>query len=229
MFLKISLEIILLAILIGGAYYGIRLGFIRIAAKPIKFVLGLVFAFSLCGPVGTTIIAPLIQSPLTNYVKEYMYERCAALTADGVLERTPTLLKMAGAAFDVEFGAAGVDSTDAMIEKVVVSLTAPAVLLISSVIAFILLFLISKLLFSLAVSVVNSVFEIGVLSRINRVMGLIVAAFMSFFAAWAFVSLIDFVLHLSIFDSVDAVRQFDGGRLYRLFKNISPIGLLLSF
>ena len=229
MFLKIAFEIILLAILIGGAYYGIRLGFIRIAAKPIKLILGIAFAFTLCGTVGREIITPLIQAPTTNYIKEHLYESCASLTPEAALEKIPTVLKMAGAAFNVDVAASSAESTDALIERVVVSLTSPAVVLISVVIAFILLFLLSKLLFSAAVCVVSSVFEIGVLAKINRALGFVLAGLMSFFLAWAFVSIVDFFFHLSIFDTVEFVRAFEGGPLYRLFISISPIGLLLSF
>ncbi|MBE6532474.1 MAG: hypothetical protein E7676_03065 [Ruminococcaceae bacterium] len=229
MFLQITFEILLLVILIGGSYYGIRLGFIRIAARPIKFILGLVFAFSLCRTLGTEIIAPIIQSPITNYIKDYMYANCASLSQEDVVREMPTILKMAGAAFDVEITSVGSDTTEALIDKIIVSLTSPAVLLISVLIAFILLLLLSRMLFSVAVLVVNSVFEVGILAKINRVMGFVLAGLMSLLIAWAFVGVIDFLFHLSIFDTVSAIRQFNGGPLYRLFKNISPIGILLSF
>lgn len=229
MFLKILFEILLLAILVGGSYYGIRMGFFRIAAKPIKFVLGLVFAFSLSSAVGTHIIAPVIQAPITNYIKEFMYNNCSALSPENVAEEMPTILKMAGAAFDVELTAASGATTDEMLNEIIVNLTSPAVLLISITLAFILLFLLSKLLFSAGVMVVNSVFEVGILAKINRGLGFVLAGLLALLGAWAFVATVDFIFHLSIFDSVEVIRTFGGGPLYRLFNSISPIEILLSF
>ena len=63
MLLNVLFEILLLAILIGGSYYGIKMGFIKIAAKPIKFIFALAVAFSLCKAVGTYIIAPINSCP----------------------------------------------------------------------------------------------------------------------------------------------------------------------
>ncbi len=229
MFLKILFEIVLLAILVGGSYYGIKIGFFRIAAKPVKFVLGLVFAFSLCNAVGTHIIAPMIQAPITNYIKEFMYNNCAALSPENVAEEMPTLLKMAGAAFDVELTAASGATTDELLGDIIVNLTSPAILLISITLAFILLFLLSKLLFFAGVMVVNSVFEVGILAKINRALGFVLAGLLALLGAWAFVGTVDFIFHLAIFDNVEAIRTFAGGPLYRLFSGISPIEILLSF
>lgn len=229
MFLKIFFEILLIGLLAGGSYYGIKMGFFNIAAKPIKFVLGLVFAFSLCNVVGTYVIAPMIQAPITNYIKEFMYANCANLSPANVVEEMPTLLKMAGAAFDVEIGDMTGMTTDAVLENIIVNLTSPAVVLISIVIAFVLLFLLSKLLFSGGILLVNSVFDIGILGKINRIMGFVLAGLLAILAAWALVGIVDFFFHLAIFDGVEAIRSFKGGWIYRLFNSLSPIELLLSF
>ncbi len=229
MFLKITLEILLLLVIIGGFYYGLERGFIRIAAKPIKILLCFVLAFSFCKSIGTNIVAPLIQAPITNYIKEYMYENCAALTPENALKNTPTILKIAASAFDVELSNSEEGTSGAFLEKIILNLTSPAVLLISIIIAFVLIYLLSKLLLSGATLIVSSVFEIGVLAKINRIMGVVLAGLMSLLVAWAAVAVIDFLFHLSIFDKVSFIRGFDGGPLYRLFKSISPIGILLSF
>lgn len=229
MLLNVLFEILLLAILIGGSYYGIKMGFIKIAAKPIKFIFALAVAFSLCKAVGTYIIAPIIQAPITNYIKEFMYANCATLSPENVVEEIPTILKLASAVFDVEIVAIKGDTTDELLEAIILNLTSPAVIVISIMIAFILLLLLSKLLFFAGVMAINSVFEIGVLAKINKVFGFVLAATLAVLAAWTFVGTVDFILHLSIFDGVEAIRTFDGWPLYRLFGSISPIKLLLSF
>ncbi len=229
MFLKILFEIILIGLLVGGSYYGYKMGFFNIAAKPIKIILGIAFALSLCNVIGTYVIAPMIQAPITNYIKEFMYDNCASLSPENVVEEMPTLLKMAGAAFDVQLSDVSGMTTDAVLESIIVNLTSPAVIIISIGIAFVLLFFLSKLIFSGGILLVNSVFDIGILGKINRTMGVVLAGLLAFLVAWALVGIVDFFFHLSIFDGVEAIRSFRGGWIYRLFNSLSPIELLLSF
>lgn len=229
MFLNIFFEILLIGLLVGGSYYGIKMGFFNIALKPIKIVLGIAFALSLCNVVGTYLIAPLIQSPITNYIKEFMYDNCSNLSPENVVEEMPTLLKMAGAAFDIQIVDTPGMTTDAMLEDIIFNLTSPAVILISIGIAFILLYILAKFAFSGGIILVNSIFDIGIIGKINRAMGFILAGLLAFLAAWSLVGIVDFFFHLSIFDGVEAIRSFRGGLLYRLFNSLSPIELLLSF
>ncbi len=229
MFLKILMEILLLLILVGGSYYGIIKGFFKMAAAPLKLVAGLVFSFSLCKVVGKFVIAPIIQSPVTNYIKDFMYEHCSDLTPDNVVSEMPTLLKMAGAAFNVDVAAASGTTTDEMLESVILNFTSPAVNCIGIIFAFVLLFLLSKLLISIGISLVNTYVSVGVLGKINRTMGFVLAGVLAFFGAWAFAGTVDFIFHLGIFNGSELIRNFSGGWLYRLFTSFSPIELLLSF
>ncbi len=229
MFLKILMDILLLIILVGGSYYGIIKGFFKMAAAPLKIVAGLIFSFSLCKVVGKFVIAPIIQSPVTNYIKDFMYEHCSDLTPDNVVSEMPTLLKMAGAAFNVDVTAASGATTDEMLESVILNFTSPAVNFIGMIFAFVLLFFLSKLLISLGINLVNTYVSVGVLGRINRTMGFVLAGVLAFFGAWAFAGTVDFIFHLGIFNGSELIRNFSGGLLYRLFTSFSPIELLLSF
>ena len=222
-------EILLLGILIGGSYAGIKFGFIKIAAKPIKAIASVSFALLLCSSVGKAVIAPIIQAPVTNYIKDFMYTNCSNLTPDNIGTEIPTLLKMAGAAFNVDMNAASAVSTDQLLENVILSLTSPAITLIGIVIAFVILFFVAKLLISLGVYLVNSFCQGGVIAKINKAMGFVLAGMLSIIAAWIFVSVIEFFFHLPMFDSSAAIQSFNGGLLYRLFISISPLELLLSF
>lgn len=229
MFLKILMEILLLGILIGGSYYGIVTGFFKMAANPLKVVASILFSLLLCSVVGRYVVAPIIQSPITNYIKDFMYEHCADLSPDNVVEEMPTLLKMAGAAFNIEVAAAEGATTDQMLETVIMNLTTPAINVIGIIIAFVLLYFVAKLLISLGIMVVNSYVSVGVLGQINKTMGFVLAFALAFLAAWAFTGIVDFVFHLGIFDNSELIRNFEGGWVYRLFNSFSPIELLLSF
>lgn len=223
------MEIILLAVIVGGSYYGVRMGFFKLAAEPVKLVLGFIFAVGLCGVIGDAIIAPLIQSSVTNYIKDFMYENCSALTPDNVISEMPTILKVAGAAFDINIISTAGATTDEVLEDVILNLTSPAVRMIGSLFAFIILFFLSKYVISAAIWAVNSFVSVGVIGQINKSMGFILAGSLAFLGAWALTGVIDFLFHLEVFDSYELIRNFEGGLLYRFFKEFSPIELLLSF
>ena len=229
MFLNISLELILIAILFLGAYYGLRYGFIKIVAKPIEAVLRVLLSLSLCSFVGENIFAPLIQPSVTNYIKEHLYNKCSDLSAEAALEELPTLLKIGAAVFNVELESLSSLSSAEILEILAERLTSPAVILISVAAAFVILLFVFKYSIRFITILINFVFDGGVLGKINRMLGVVLAGALSFFAAWTFVSVLDFLFHAPIFDTSDAIRTFEGGPLYRLFNMISPIELLLSF
>ena len=229
MILNISLELLLIAILFFGAYYGHHHGFIKIVAKPIEAVMRVVLSLSLCSFVGRSIIAPMIQPSVTNYIKEHIYNKCSDLSAETALAELPTLLKIGAAVFDVELDSLSSFSSGEILEILAERLTSPAVILISVIIAFVILLVAFKYLIRFITLLINFVFDSGVLGKINRILGVILAGALSFCAAWAFVSVLDFLFHAPIFDTSDVIRTFEGGPLYQLFNMISPIELLLSF
>ena len=229
MFLKIFLEIILIGIIVGGSYYGLSTGFFKLAAKPLKIAASLSFSALLCKVIGKFVIAPIIHSPITNYIKDFMYERCSDLSPDQLVTEIPTLLKMAGAAFNVNVVADPTLTTDQMLEKVINDLTLPAVNLIGIGIAFVLLYFVAKLLISCGIFIVNSYVSTGVVGQINSVMGCVLAFVLAFLAAWLLAGVIDFIFHLGMFDGSELIRGFRGGWIYRLLVSFSPIELLLSF
>ena len=205
------------------------MGFVNIAAKPIKVVASFFFAYALCSVIGKGLIAPMIQAPVTNYIKSFMYENCANLNPDNVMEEVPTLIKMAGAISKDGVAISAGQTTDEIIDTVITRYTSPFAELVSVIFAFVILFFVAKLLIMLGIHLVNTFCSGGVLSKINKIMGFVLAGFLSILAAWAFVSVTDFFLHLPIFDGSVAVREFNGGLLYRLFNSLSPLELLLSF
>ena len=227
--MKVIFEILILGILVGGSYAGIRFGFIQIAAKPIKFVASLIFAFSLCSVIGKGIISPMIQAPITNYIKDFMYDHCSNLNPDNVLSEIPTLLKLAGAVSDKDFSAFEGLTTDEIIGNVISGFTVPFANIVSIIVAFVILFFVGKLLIMLGIFAVNRFCEGGILAKVNKTMGFVLAGFLSILAAWAFVSVMEFFFHLPLFDQSAVVQNFNGGLLYRLFNSISPIEILLSF
>ena len=228
--MKIIFDILILGILVGGSFAGIKFGFIKIAEKPIKFFASIIFAFSLCAIVGKGVISPMIQGPITNYIKDFMYEHCKNLNPDNVISEIPTLLKMAAATSNEYLALIEGQTTDQIIEGVITKFTVPFADVVSVIFAFVILYFVGKLLIALGIYLVNGFCSGGVLAKINQIMGFVLAGFLSILAAWAFVSIFDFFFHLRIFDNSTAIQNFgNGGLLFRLFNKLSPLELLLSF
>ena len=223
-------EILILGILILGSYAGIRYGFVSIASKPIKTVASFFFAYTLSPAVGKGLIAPIIQAPTTNYIKSFMYDNCSNLNPDNVMDEVPTLLKMAGAASNRGETFVEGQTTDEIIENVITSFTGLFSEIISVIFAFFVLFFVGRLLIRLGIYLVNYYCSGGILAKVNRSMGFVLAAFLAAIAAWALVNTVDFFFHLPpVFDNSALIQNFRGGFLYRFFNSLSPLELLLSF
>lgn len=178
MFLNLLIEVILLLILVGGAYYGKRIGFFKIAVKPLKLAISILFSFLLCKTVGNYLIAPLI---MTRIAEEFR-----------------------------EFAAVSVGA-------------------ISTAIAFMLLLFVIRIILSFAVSVAARFFDFGIIGRINKFLGFLLATIVALILAYGFALLVEFLFTLQIFDNSSLVKDFSGGILYRLFIFISRSRLLPSF
>ena len=224
MFLNLLLDVILLTVLIGGSYYGYKQGFFRMAAGAVRGALCLLISFSLCDRVGTTLVSPLIRGPIRRYLLDFLRERTFA--AETTLDRIPMVMRIAGVVF-------GVDSDNSPIlltaEAVVNALGEPTTTLIARVVAFILLFIFLKYILRLLVFLADSFLALGIIGKLNRLLGGAVSVCIAFFGAWVFTSAVEYLFHLKIFTDSRLVNDFDGGPIYRLIKEFSLLRLLLSF
>lgn len=228
MALNVIVNIIISAIFIAGVIIGIKRGFISLAAKPVKFFLALVIAFSFASSFGAAIINPIIEAPITNYIKDFLYANCEGLTAANATEKLPTILKISAAIFGIDIAEVTGNTTN-VLDSIVESLTAPVISIISVIIAFILLYFVSKLLISIALWFINLVFQSGVFGFLNKLLGTVFGLCLSVIAAWAFVSVFEYAIHLPLFEGNAMIAEFEGTFLYGFFNSYSPIELLLSF
>ena len=222
--MSVFVEIVLWAILVVGIALGVRAGFIRMAAKPVKLILSLVLAFTLCTSVAEGVVAPIIEQPITNYIYEFLAENCPELNIENVVEELPTVLKMAAGMYgiDVEEIVAQNAGRD-IIGEITAVLAEPVISIFAIIISFVLLFLVSKLLVTLALALVDLVFSNGVFGALNKTLGGLSGAIISVAVAWAVAVLIEFLYH------INGTGMENAGILYVFFNTYSPIELLLSF
>ncbi len=228
MALNIILDILIVGILIGGGAIGIVRGFIKILAKPLKPILAIVIAMSLCSAVSAAIVEPIISEPVSNQISGFLYENCENITPDNLEEELPTLIKIAATTVGIDVSEIVGDGED-VIKSVIDTLIAPVVGIISTIVAFILVYAASRLLVSLAFWIINAVFNAGVFGVLNKVLGFVTSFLMAIFVSWALVSVVEYVIHFPAFADSAMTAEFTGGFVYNLFKQYNPVELLLSF
>ncbi len=225
--MKIVIDIILCAIIAAGILFGVKFGFVKIAAKPVKFILALIIAFSFCSAVGESVVAPIIDTPVSGYVSDYLYDNCGDITAENAEEELPTLLKLAA-------GAAGIDVSEAagegdVIANLVDALIDPVIGIISVIFAFFALYILARIALSIVFGVVNTLLDNGVLGAVNKLLGVIFATVIAIMMAWAAAVMLELLFHSAAFESNPQFSDFEGGFFYKLFNKYNPIELLLSF
>ena len=226
---NIVVDLILCAIMVFGVVLGIKNGFLLTVAKPVRWVAALVIAFSLASVVGESIIQPLIEDPITNQITDYLVEKCPDITPSNADDKLPTLLKIAASIVGVDVSAIKQDSVVDFVSVLVSKLASPAVSLISTIIAFFALYLVSKIVLSIGVKLLNAIFKGGVLGALNKTVGCVFGLCFSFAIAWLFTCVFSYVVHFPMVASTSWGSSFTGGYIYRFLESITPIELLLSF
>ena len=232
MLLNVILNIVLCAIIVLGAIFGIKRGFISMAARPVKLALSLMIAFSACAVFAEAVVYPIIEAPISNYVKDFLYANCEGLTASNVNEELPTLLKIAASIFGINVNEVANNAQDAgaaVLDAIVDNLTSPVISVIAEIISFVVLYFVAKLVLSLVLWFVNAIFKSGVFGLLNKTLGIIFGTATAIILAWALVAVLEFVVHSTALQSVEMIAEFEGAFLYKFFSTYNPIELLLSF
>ena len=228
MVLNVILDLVLVGIIVGGIIIGFKNGFIKAIAKPLKPVFSLGFAFAFARVFATWVVQPIISDPIFNWISRTLYDNCTNLSPGTTVEDLPTLIKLAGSLSGVDLNAITGGSED-VIASLVAELALPLVHIVATIISFVLLIIIARLLLVIVFAIVNKACDTGALKVVNRVLGCTVCVFFAIFIAWILVSLFGFIISLPALAETEAIKNFTGGFIYNMFNKYSPIGLLLSF
>lgn len=228
MILSVVLDFILIGILIGSMFVGLRDGFIKAIAKPMKPIFSLGCALIFANSFAAIAVMPVIKEPIYNWISGILYDKFINLPPNATAEDLPALIQIASSLCGVDmsnFAGGG----EAVISAWVAELALPLVGLIAIVISFILLLIISGVVLSIVLAILNKILEAGVLKVVNRVIGCVVCVFFAIFTARSIISLFDYAIALPQLAETNAVKNFTGGFMYNLFKQYTPFELLLNF
>lgn len=223
MFITILIDVILLTILGVGIFLGIKKGFIMALSKPIKICMAIFLAISLCSVVASGIIQPIIEESVTGQVAAYITENAADFIEEGDI---PTLIKLAAELNGVDISVENFNDT---VTAVVTKIAVPVVHFISVIIAFVLVYAVSRLLLWPTFIMIDKATSDGLIGRVNKTLGCIFGLLVATLTAWFLVCLFDFFLGLSFMENREWVLNFRGGFIYGFFSSLSPVAVLLSF
>ncbi len=230
MFIDIVLDLVLVAMLAAGAFIGYKIGFIKTVCRPLRGLLALVLAFFTAAPVGNAIIKPMISTPVVNQLTAFLSENCGQITVENAADKLPTLIKMALGLGGVDVGELIAGMGDATVAESIASAVAdPFVGIVSTIIAFVVLLFAFKLFMGLLIGIVNGILDRGIVGLVNKILGCVITLILSFFLCWALSAIFETVINLPVFVDSGWTEGFSGGFIYRFFKMINPIELLLSF
>ena len=99
---------------------------------------------------------------------------------------------------------------------------------LSTVVAFALLFFAVKILVSFLISLVNQIFDKGIIGKINKAFGGAFSGVVAFLIATCVASFSEYILMQEVFYDSKFLDGFFGGPIYRAFLSISPLRLLFD-
>lgn len=223
MLVTIVVDLILTAIVALGVFIGYKKGFLMVLSKPIKLFLSIFLAISFCSVVASSLVQPIIEEPVTERVTAYLSDNAEEVFEDGEI---PTLIKFVADLSGIDLGA---DSTDESINLIVSKLALPIVHSVSLIIAFLLVYFLSRLILWPAFIIINKVISAGFIGTLNKILGCVSGFLAAIIACWLLVCLFGFFIGLPFMAENDWVINFNGGLVYGFFESFSPIALLLSF
>ena len=177
MFLNIFLEVILIAIVVGGSRYGYNRGLFKMAANPVGFIICMIVSYTYASIVGVNILSPIILAAVSDNLLPFI-----------ILIINP----------------------------------------LSTVVAFALLFFAVKILVSFLISLVNQIFDKGIIGKINKAFGGAFSGVVAFLIATCVASLSEYIFMQGAFTDSELLDGFFGGPIYRTFLLISPLRLLFD-
>ena len=213
------LDIFIVLFLAAGFYFGWKRGFIRIALKSFAGLFSAVFALSLFDSFGVLLknkyVFSFVHTSISKALDGTVVGEDAATLAEAVPEGLQKIASLVGIDLvSVAEGAIG-SGQDAVAEFATGASHAIAQF-ISSVAAFLILFLLSSFVLRVLSAPISAVImKIPLLGHVNRLLGLLFGALAALILAWLFVKLVGFFDVTFDLSFVEVEKGWAAGPFYR--------------
>ncbi len=167
-----------------------------------------------------------IAVPVAEKVENFLNNTVGSVDIEGILESLPALVqKMADTeALTAKYGTA-VDSFGDVAKEFSASVSAPLATLISNILAYVAIFVVSILLLKLLFFLLNQFFDsVPLLNALNHFLGALLGVFAAFLVLAAITWLLGVVI--SLFASSGRVAELaEGSKIFGFFKNLNFFNL----
>ena len=227
---NVVVDIVLCLIVILGAVIGLRRGFIKMAAKPVKFFASIAIAILLCTSIADSFIMPMLETPISNYLSDFLRENYSEITAENMDAELPTLLKFSAYMLGMNMSDIAAEGGDvALIDAIIDKLIAPLIGIIANILSFVVIFIVANIVFTIIFAIINAMFSRGAFGVLNKGLGFLFSAAFALIISWGLAVVGSLVIHSAALQDVEAIKAFTGGPIYNFFNTYNPIELLLSF
>ncbi len=210
--LPIVIDLLLVSVFIGGIIKGRNNGFVKTALSIVAAIVGILIAKEYCEPVALWIEEHFIRNAATNSITEVLSNHIGGTVQD-VINALPAYIKNAAEFAGVEIesfvsGAITTESIGNVSQSIYSSLSEFAIIPAAKVVAFVLIYAIANVLFSIVISLVNNIFRLPILNGLNRILGMIVGGVKGVFEMYVISALIGFLsMLIPVAEFTEAVQK----------------------
>ena len=212
------LDILLIAFLAWGFYYGWKRGFLRIVLKSFSSLFAAVIAMSLFDKLGAFLKEKFVYTFVHNKVMASISELGSGFAADDIVDAVPSGFQKAASLVGIDLTSMAENAVQTG-EDALMSFGEAAshsiAQLISSAAGFVILFLVSFFVLRFLANPINAiVMHLPILGRLNKYLGLVFGAFTTLIFAWLFIKLLGFLDETFILDFIEVKDAWAAGAFY---------------
>ncbi len=213
------LDILLIAALAFGFYYGWKRGFLRIVLKTFASLFAAVIAMSNFNALGVFLRDRFIYTFVHNKVMEKVAELGIGSAADEIVEAVPEGFRTAASMVGIDLTSmaeSAVQSSENALTSFAEAASFSIAQFISSAAAFVLMFLVSYFVLRFLANPISAiVMRLPLLGQINRYLGLIFGAFTAMIIAWLTIKLLGFLDETFALSFIEVKDAWASGAFYR--------------
>ncbi len=213
------LDILLIAFLAFGFYYGWKRGFLRIVLKTFASLFAAVIAMSAFDKVGAFLRDTFVYTFVHNKIMNKVEDLGIASAADDIVEAVPETFQKAADLVGIDLASmaeSAMQSGEDAVARFAESASFSIAQFISSAAAFVLLFLVSFFVLRFLSTPINAiVMRLPILGRVNHLLGLVFGAFTSMIIAWIVIKFLGFLDTTFALSFIEVEDAWASGAFYR--------------
>ena len=227
------LDLILLFFIIFTVIRCYRRGFVKVIFVTFRKLFAFLIAYFGASKFGELLKDKFIMAPIEGKIRSMVEESVAEKGASvaSFVESLPSGVHQVASLFHVDINSiaeGAMENRAEATETFILNAADGIASILGTVLGFILLFFISLILLAVIFFIVDKIFLLPVLKKVNRILGLICGIFSSFLTAWIISMIAVFLIGLLGTFSA-SLASFDPANTYllRFFYHFNPIKLLI--